>query len=84
MTDATNTTTMTKEDFIHLVRDELDLPLGIDDLEADFDHVVSWDSMHMIRLVAAVERQTGNRVPVGKLLADRSLSAIYERISAAA
>lgn len=74
---------MTKEDFIHLVRDELDLPLGADDLSADFDHVVSWDSMHMIRLVSAVERETGNRVPVGKLLADRSLAAIYERISAA-
>ncbi|MBQ0888907.1 acyl carrier protein [Streptomyces sp. RM72] len=75
---------MTKEEFIHLVRDELDLPLGIDDLDADFDRVVSWDSMHMIRLVGAVERQTGARVPVGKLLADRSLSAIYERISEAA
>ncbi|MFG2134423.1 acyl carrier protein [Streptomyces sp. NPDC048751] len=75
---------MTKEEFIHLVRDELDLPLGIDDLDADFDHVVSWDSMHMIRLVAAVERETGSRVPVGKLLADRSLSAIYARVAEAA
>jgi acyl carrier protein len=74
---------MTKEDFIHLVRDELDLPLSVDDLDADFDHVVSWDSMHMLRLVAAVERETGSRVPVGKLLADRSLSAIYARVAAA-
>ncbi|MEU3687410.1 phosphopantetheine-binding protein [Streptomyces narbonensis] len=74
---------MTKEDFIHLVRDELDLPLGVDDLSADFDHVVSWDSMHMLRLVSAVERETGTRVPVGRLLADRSLAAIYERVSAA-
>ncbi|MEU7068822.1 MULTISPECIES: phosphopantetheine-binding protein [Streptomyces] len=74
---------MTKEDFIHLVRDELDLPLGVDDLSADFDHVVSWDSMHMLRLVTAVERETGTRVPVGRLLADRSLAAIYERVSAA-
>ncbi|MDV5145196.1 phosphopantetheine-binding protein [Streptomyces sp. SBC-4] len=74
---------MTKEDFIHLVRDELDLPLSVDDLSSDFDHVVSWDSMHMLRLVAAVERETGSRVPVGRLLADRSLAAIYERVSAA-
>ncbi|MFH8979004.1 acyl carrier protein [Streptomyces sp. NPDC017890] len=75
---------MTKEEFIHLVRDELDLPLGVDDLDTDFDRVVSWDSMHMVRLVAAVEQQTGSRVPVGRLLADRSMSAIYERISEAA
>jgi acyl carrier protein len=75
---------MTKEDFLHLVRDELDLPLGADDFHADFDHVVSWDSMHMMRLVAAVERETGTRVPVGRLLADRSLDAIYRHINAAA
>ncbi|MEU9360166.1 acyl carrier protein [Streptomyces sp. NPDC048301] len=75
--------TMSKDDFIRLVTDELDLPLSVDDLDADFDHVVSWDSMHMMRLVAAVERETGSRVPVGKLLADRSLAAIYERVAAA-
>lgn len=74
---------MTKDDFIHLVRDELDLPLEAEDLSADFDQVVSWDSMHMLRLVIAVERETGTRVPVGRLLADRSLAAIYERVSAA-
>lgn len=74
---------MSKDDFIRLVRDELALPLNVQDLDSDLDHVVSWDSMHMMRLVAAVERETGRRVPIGKLLADRSLGAIYSRIAAA-
>jgi hypothetical protein len=74
---------MTRDEFLLLVRDELGLPLGADDFHADFDHVVSWDSMHMMRLVAAVERETGNRVPVGRLLADRSLDAIYRHVTAA-
>jgi acyl carrier protein len=74
---------ITEADFIRIVRDELALPLNGNDLEGDLDGVVSWDSLHMLRLVAAVERETGRRVPVGRLLADRSLRAIYTRIAEA-
>ncbi|MFI5758418.1 acyl carrier protein [Streptomyces sp. NPDC051569] len=74
---------ITEEDFIRLVRDELALPLGGKDLDSDLDGVVSWDSLHMLRLVMAVERETGRRIPVGRLLEDRSLRAIYTRVAAA-
>ncbi|MDH6121617.1 acyl carrier protein [Kitasatospora sp. GAS204B] len=76
---------LTKDDFIRIVRDDLALPMnGIDLTTAlDSDRKVSWDSLHMLRLVAAVERETGTRVPVGRLLEDRSLTAIYRRISEA-
>ncbi|MER5641285.1 acyl carrier protein [Kitasatospora sp. NPDC002227] len=71
-------------DFIRIVRDELDLPLASADLERDFDQVVHWDSMHMIRLVAVLERETGRRLPIGKLLMQRSLRDVYELVSAPA
>lgn len=76
---------ITKDDFIRIVRDELALPMNGADLETDLDseRAVSWDSLHMLRLVAAVERETGTRVPVGRLLEDRSLRAIYGKISEA-
>ena len=76
---------ITKDDFIRIVRDDLSLPLNGADLETelDSDRKMSWDSLHMLRLVAAVERQTGTRVPVGRLLEDRSLRAIYTKISEA-
>jgi acyl carrier protein len=72
---------ITETDFIRIVRDELALPLAGEDLDSDFDEVVSWTSLHMLRLVTAVERETGRRVPVGRLLEDRSLRAIYARVA---
>jgi acyl carrier protein len=74
---------MTVDDFIRIVRDELDLPLNGNELDEDLDGVVSWDSLNMLRLVTAVERETGNRIPIGRLLADRSLRAIYQRVATA-
>lgn len=72
---------MTKDDFICIVRDELDLPLESQDLDRDFDQVVAWDSMHMLRLIVALEVETGTRLKIGQLMSDRSLSAIYERVA---
>jgi len=72
---------MTKDQFVSIVRNELDLPLTSDDLELEFDQIVSWDSMHMLRLVMAIEQETGQRLKVGQLMADRSLAAIYGRVA---
>jgi acyl carrier protein len=72
---------MTKDDFIGIVRDELDLPLESEDIDRDFDQVVTWDSMHLLRLIAALETETGTRLKIGQLMSDRSLSAIYERVA---
>ena len=74
---------ITETDFIRIVRDELALPLGKADLEHDLDAVVSWDSLHMLRLVAAIERETGKRLLIGRLLTERSLRGIYDVIAAA-
>ncbi|MEV0131641.1 acyl carrier protein [Dactylosporangium sp. NPDC050688] len=74
---------ITETDFIRIVRDELALPLAKQDLEGDLDGVVSWDSLHMLRLVAAVERETGKRMLIGSLLTERSLRGIYSKVAAA-
>ncbi|MDG6109114.1 acyl carrier protein [Dactylosporangium aurantiacum] len=74
---------ITETDFIRIVRDELALPLAKQDLEGDLDGVVSWDSLHMLRLVAAVERETGKRMLIGNLLTERSLRGIYSKVAAA-
>ncbi|MFE9422254.1 phosphopantetheine-binding protein [Kitasatospora sp. NPDC006697] len=76
---------ISKDDFVRIARDELALPMNGADLETDLDsdHTVAWDSLHMMRLVAAVERETGTRLQVGPLMADRSLKAIFARITEA-
>ncbi|OKI22627.1 acyl carrier protein [Streptomyces sp. CB03911] len=73
---------ITETAFIQIVRDELALPLAETDLENDFDKVVSWDSLHLLRLIAAMEKETGKRVSVGKLLSERSLRGIYTLLAA--
>lgn len=75
---------ITESTFIRIVRDDLSLPLNGIDLSAGLaGGVVSWDSLHMMRLVAAVEKETGRRLPVGPLLADKNIDAIYGKFAAA-
>ena len=71
-------TLLTLEDFARLVRDELGLPLADDELTSDLDHVSGWDSLQLLRLVSALERRTGRRVPIASLMEARSLSAIHD------
>lgn len=68
---------------MRIIRDELALPLAGGDLESDLDQVVSWDSMHVLRLVSALEKEVGRRIPIGRLLEERSLRGMYERVAAA-
>jgi len=67
-------------EFIRIVRDELSLPLADPDLDADLDQVVHWESVHVVRLVVALEKETGRRVPVSRMLTERTLRGIYEAV----
>lgn len=68
---------LTQTDFISIVRDQLRLPLANADLERDFDQVVNWRSIHLVRLFVAVEKRTGLRVPVARLFEERTVRGIY-------
>ena len=66
------------DDFVTTVRDELGLPLTDEQIGADFDEVPEWDSLHLLKLVTAVEQATGRPVPVRRVREARSLKEIYE------
>jgi acyl carrier protein len=68
---------ITQDDFIRIVRDQLRLPLANADLESDFDQVVSWRSIHLVRLFVALEKHTGRRVPVARLFEERTVRGVY-------
>ncbi len=72
---------MNRSDFIALVTEELDLPLSDDDLTEDFDRVLSWDSMHALRLARALEAETGRRLRIAEILSARSLGEIYQQVA---
>lgn len=73
---------ISKDAFIRIVRDELKLPLANSDLEAEFDQTVNWRSIHVVRLVVALEKKTGQRVPVSRLFKERTTGGIYNLFAA--
>ncbi|GGO51239.1 hypothetical protein GCM10012287_32800 [Streptomyces daqingensis] len=68
----------TLADFTRLVSEELDLPAEPAQITADFDEIPDWDSLHLLKLITALEPATGRAVPVGKVLEARSLKEIYD------
>lgn len=73
---------ITQDAFISIVRDQLRLPLANADLEHDFDQEVNWRSIHLVRLFVALEKQTGQRVPVARLFEERTVRGIYDLFAA--
>ncbi|WP_441250990.1 acyl carrier protein [Kitasatospora sp. McL0602] len=75
---------ITTEEFVQLVNDDIGIPVELSELEADFDALPGWDSLHLLKLVTALEKSTGQKVPVGRLLEARSLGQILRLASAGA
>lgn len=72
------TSGLTLDDYVRLVNDETGMPLAPGQVAADFDELPDWDSLHLLKLVTALEAALGRKVPVGKVLEARSLREIYE------
>ncbi|WP_232248631.1 acyl carrier protein [Streptacidiphilus rugosus] len=68
----------TADDYLTLVREATGLDLDAEALHRDFDALPGWDSLHLLKLVSALERATGTRVPVGRVLEARSLDQIRQ------
>lgn len=66
------------DEFADLVRDELGLPLTVDELGRSFDELPGWDSLHMLWLLTVLERTTGRRVSLPDILEAASLKGVYE------
>jgi acyl carrier protein len=64
-------------DFVALIRDELGLPVTVEDAELGFDEISGWDSMFLLWLVAILEQKTGRQVTVPDVLEAENLKSIY-------
>jgi acyl carrier protein len=65
------------EDFIRLIHAELGLHLTAEDLDTGFDQVPGWDSVHLLTLLVALERETGRRISLPDVLEAPSLAHVY-------
>lgn len=67
--------------FLDAVRDELGLDLTDEQAAADFDLLPDWDSVHLLRMVMFLERETGRSVPVSSVLQARSMREVHALVS---
>ncbi|WP_327292745.1 acyl carrier protein [Streptomyces sp. NBC_01198] len=65
------------DEFLTLVRDEIGLPVTSAHAAVDLDQVPGWDSVHLLSLLAVLERETGRRVPLPAVLEAPTLGDIY-------
>ena len=65
------------EEFVDIVRDEIGLPVTVEDLGRDFDQVTGWDSVYLLNLLIVLERHTGRRISLPDVLDATSLRDLY-------
>jgi hypothetical protein len=68
---------VTFEDFLLLARDELGLPIDPWHGDLRLDEVPGWDSVHLLSLLTAVERELAQPVSLPDALAATSFRDIY-------
>lgn len=68
-------------DFMILIRDELGLPVTVEDATRDLDMISGWDSTHMLWLVSILERRTGRRINVIDLLEAPNLEYVFDLVA---
>lgn len=71
----------TIEEFVALIDSELGLAVTAADVHRDFDQVAGWDSVLLLSLLTALERETGRPVPFADVLEARNLAGIYALVS---
>ncbi|PTA47673.1 acyl carrier protein [Micromonospora sp. RP3T] len=67
----------TIDDFLLLVETELGLRVTSREAARSFDELTGWDSMNLLALIAAVERNTGRSVSLARVLEAANLEEVY-------
>ena len=70
------------DDFVALVRDELGLPVTTETVGVAFDELAGWDSVHLLSLLAVLERATGRRIALPDILQAPNLEHVYGLVAA--
>ncbi|MFF9351717.1 acyl carrier protein [Streptomyces sp. NPDC014734] len=68
------------DEFVAVVRDEIGLPITAGHLDVGFDQVPEWDSLHLLRLIAVLERETGSALSFPDVLQAPDLGSLYRLV----
>jgi acyl carrier protein len=73
---------MSIDEFLEVVGKECGLHLAQDDLQTDFDQLAGWDSLHLLKLLSALEAATGRIFTATRFLEARSLADLHAQVGA--
>jgi acyl carrier protein len=65
------------DDFVSLIRDELGLEVTAADIDKGFDELPGWDSVYLLWLLTALERETCRQVSMPDVLEAGNLAQLY-------
>ncbi|WP_370376094.1 acyl carrier protein [Catenulispora sp. GAS73] len=65
------------EEFVALLRDQVGLELTAQDAPKQLSEIDGWDSLHLLWVLTAVERRTGQAVSLPDLLEAGTLEDVY-------
>ncbi|WP_169945203.1 phosphopantetheine-binding protein [Microbispora sp. H11081] len=75
------TAAISRDEFVDLLRDEIGLAVGAEDLGRTFDEVPGWDSLHLLTMLVLLEKQVGRPLSLPDFLDAASLETIYELVN---
>ncbi|MEU6467423.1 acyl carrier protein [Streptomyces sp. NPDC046976] len=70
------------DDFIAIIRDEIGIPVAVDDVGRHFDQLPGWDSVYLLQLLTVLERETGHRISLPDVLDCPDLKSVYALVTA--
>jgi acyl carrier protein len=71
----------TIDDFVLLIQHEIGLPVTAEHIGEGLDSVPGWDSLHLLTLLTALERETGRSVSMPDVLEATTLRDIYDLVA---
>jgi acyl carrier protein len=69
--------TLDTDRFLALLRDETGLDVIAPDLDTGFDELPGWDSVMLLKVLAAAERATGRQAPMLAVLEATDLRGVH-------
>ncbi len=65
------------DDFLELIRDGLGLSVTANDTGCALNEILGWDSVHLLWLLTAMEKETGHPISLPDLLEATNLNELY-------
>lgn len=69
------------DDLVAILRDEIGIPVTVDDARRDLAELPGWDSIHLLRLLTILQETTGTEISLAEVLEASSLEHLHKIVA---